>query len=51
MKQFMKDVERKLGNASIHLGERSCGRSAFLFIHEVPIPEKMKRELGRKNRK
>lgn len=51
MKQIFGELKKTIGDATINLGEKSCEKSTFLFVHEVPIPEKMKQELEQKKRK
>lgn len=48
MGKKLESMKKRLGDAAIRLGEKSCGKSYDILIHEAAMPEILKREMLRK---
>lgn len=45
MGKILENLGKKLSDAAISLGEKSCGKSCDLLVHEVAMPEILKKEM------
>lgn len=47
MRKVLEKIEKKLGDMAISVGEKSCGKSSDYLIHEVAMPEILKKEMNK----
>lgn len=45
MGKISENARKKLADAAIALGEKSCVKSGLVFVHEVAMPEILKKEM------
>ncbi|MCI8408725.1 MAG: hypothetical protein HFJ09_05560 [Lachnospiraceae bacterium] len=48
MKKTLENIGKKLGDVAVSLGEKSCGKSRDFLIHEVAMPDILKKEMDKK---
>ena len=48
---MLEGVGKKLGDIAVSLGEKSCGKSNNILVHEVVMPDILKKEMNKKQEK
>lgn len=51
MKMNLGNIGKKLGDMAISLGEKSCAKSGIVLVHEVVMPDILKKEMSKKQEK
>lgn len=51
MGKILENARKKLADAAIALGEKSCIKSGPVLIHEVDMPEILKKEMNKEQLK
>ena len=51
MKKGLESIAKKLGDMAVSLGEKSCGKSGPILVHEVTMPDILKKEMNKKQEK
>lgn len=47
MRKVLESIEKKLGDMAVSIGEESCGKSYNYLVHEVTMPEILKKEMNK----
>lgn len=51
MRKMLEGIGKKLGDVAVSLGEKSCGKSGLILVHEVAMPDILKKEMNKKQEK
>ncbi|MDE7424531.1 MAG: hypothetical protein K2N51_12730 [Lachnospiraceae bacterium] len=51
MRKTLEGIRKKLGDVAVSLGEKSCGKSELVLVHEVTMPDILKKEMNKKQEK